>query len=110
MMLLIALASAGLGVALGAALRGIQRVTALGILLSLYLFFLSGGIAVAAFLPAWVQAIAHVIPTYYGVHALQMAIFYHSSDQLGRDVAVMGGTAAATLALGVVMLRRRTLA
>jgi hypothetical protein len=57
---------------------------------------------------AW-SAIAHVIPTYYGVHALQMAIFYHSSDQLGRDVAVMGGTAAATLALGVVMLRRRTL-
>jgi ABC-2 type transport system permease protein len=109
MMLLIALASAGLGVALGAALRGIQRVTALGILLSLYLFFLSGGIAVAAFLPTWMQAIAHVIPTYYGVHALQMAIFYHSADQLGRDVAVMGGTAAATLALGVVMLRQRTL-
>lgn len=107
MVVLIALASAGLGVAIGAAARSFQRVTAFGIPLAFYLFFLSGGISVAAFLPTWVQAIAHVIPTFYGVHALQMAIFYGSSDGYLRDAAVLAGTAAVTLALGVLSLRRR---
>jgi Ca2+/H+ antiporter len=49
--LLIALASTGLGVAIGSATRKFQRVTAIGIPLSLDLFFLSGGITIAAFLP-----------------------------------------------------------
>jgi len=57
-----------------------------------------------------VQTIAHVIPTFYGVHALQMAIFYSSADGYGRDAVVMAGTALVTLALGVLSLRRRTLA
>jgi ABC-type multidrug transport system permease subunit len=77
---------------------------------SLYLFFLSGGISVAAFLPDWVQTIAHFTPTYYGVHALQMAIFYQSTDQLGRDVAVLVVTAALTVAAGAFALRRRVIA
>lgn len=106
MVLLIALASAGLGVAIGAAVQRFQRVTALGIPLSFYLFFLSGGISVAAFLPAWVQAVAHVIPTYYGVHALQMSVFYGSLEGYGRDVAVMAATTLVTLTLGVLSLRR----
>ncbi len=46
--LLLALASAGLGVAIGAAAPRFQRVTAIGIPLSIDLFFLSGGITVAA--------------------------------------------------------------
>lgn len=108
MVLLIALASAGLGVAIGAAARSFQRVTAFGIPLAFYLFFLSGGISVAAFLPGWVQTIAHVVPTYYGVHALQMSVFYGSTDGYGRDFGVMAGTAVAALALGVLSLRRRT--
>ena len=49
--LLIALAGPGLGVAIGSATRKFQRVTAIGIPLSLDLFFLSGGISIAAFLP-----------------------------------------------------------
>ncbi len=106
---LIALASAGLGSALGSATRRFSRVAPIGINLSLYLFFLSGGISVAAFLPNWVQVIAHLTPTFYGVHALQMAIFYGSTDQLWRDVAVLAGTGIATLALGVLSLRRSTL-
>jgi len=74
-MALFALASAGLGALLGALLRRFQPVIAAGINISLYLFFLSGGIAVAAFLPEWVQTIAHFTPTYYGVHAIQMAVW-----------------------------------
>ncbi len=107
---LLALASAGLGMALGALLRRFQPVAAIGINVAFYLFFLSGGISVAAFLPDWVQSIAHFIPTFYGVHALQTAIFYSSTDQFGRDVAVLVATAAVTLVLGILSLRKSTLA
>jgi ABC-type multidrug transport system permease subunit len=107
--LLIALASAGLGVAIGAAARKFQRVTAVGIPLSIDLFFLSGGITVAAFLPVWLQTIAHFVPTFYGTHALQMAIFYNSSEGLVQDVAVLGTTALAATSLGVLSVRKRML-
>jgi ABC-type multidrug transport system permease subunit len=106
MIAIIALANAGLGVALGAVLQRFQAVTAVGVPLSLYLFFLSGGISVAAFLPDWVQTIAHFVPTYYGVHSLQMSIFYNSTDQFGRDLLIMGVTTVVALALGVIALRK----
>jgi ABC-2 type transport system permease protein len=107
---LFGLASAGLGAALGAQLRRYTAVTGIGINISIYLFFLSGGIGVAAFLPAWVQNIARFTPTYYAVHALQMAVFYQSTDQIGRDLAVLVLTAALGLGLGVIALRRRVIA
>ena len=90
---LVALFSAGLGVALGALLQRIQPVGSVAIVIALYLFFLTGGTAVLAFDPAWLQTIATFVPLYYGRHALEMAIFYQSSDQLGRDVAVLAGSA-----------------
>ncbi|MDQ6722698.1 MAG: ABC transporter permease [Thermoproteota archaeon] len=104
--LLIALASTGLGVAIGAATRSFQRVTAFGIPLSIDLFFLSGGISVAAFLPTWLQTIAHFVPTYYGTHALEMAIFYNSTEGLASDILVLAGTAFLTGILAVLSLRR----
>ena len=104
---LLALASSGLGVAIGAVARRFQRVAALTIPLAFYLFFLSGGISVVAFLPDWVQTIAQFVPTYYGVHALQMTIFYNSTEDLARDVVVLVCTAAVALWLGVLSLRRR---
>ncbi len=109
-MALTALASAGLGVMLGAIARRFQLVTAIGVTASFYLFFLSGGVSVAAFLPAWVQAIAQFIPTFYGVHALQMSIFYSSTDQLARDILVLLATAIVTVTLGALTLRRSVLA
>jgi ABC-2 type transport system permease protein len=108
--LLIALASAGLGVAIGAAARRFQRVTAIGVPLSIDLFFLSGGITVAAFLPVWLQTAAHFVPTFYGTHALEMAIFYNSSEGLVQDIAVLGLTAFASASLGVLSLRKMMLA
>ena len=108
--LLIALASAGLGVAIGAASRRFQRVTAIGIPLAIDLFFLSGGITVAAFLPAWLQTIAHFVPTFYGTHALQMAIFYGSTEGLALDLSVLGATALVAGVLGVLSLRRSMIA
>jgi ABC-2 type transport system permease protein len=103
---LVALFSSGLGVAIGALLRRIQPVIAISINAALYLFFLAGGIAVIAFEPVWLQNIAAFIPLTYGNHALQMAVFYASADQLGRDVTVLGLSALAALCLGILSMRR----
>ena len=103
---LVALFSAGLGVALGALLQRIQPVSSAAIVIALYLFFLTGGTAVLAFDPVWLQTIATFVPLYYGRHALEMAIFYHSSDQLGRDSAVLAGSALLAVGLGILAMRR----
>ncbi len=102
----VALFSAGLGVALGAAIQRVQPTIPISILTAIYLFFLAGGTGVLAFEPIWLQNIAAFVPLTYGTHALQMAIFYGSSDQLGRDVAVLVGSALVTLSLGVIAMRR----
>ena len=103
---LVALFSAGLGVALGALLQRIQPVSSAAIVLALYLFFLTGGTAVLAFDPGWLQTIATFVPLYYGRHALEMAIFYQSSDQLGRDITVLAGSAVVAISLGTLAMRR----
>ena len=96
--------------AIGGAARRFQRVTAIGIPLPMDLFCLSGGITVGAFLPLWLQTTAHFVPTFYGTHALEMAIFYNSSEGLVQDVAVHGFTALAATSLGVPSLRKSMLA
>ncbi|MDQ2905855.1 MAG: ABC transporter permease [Chloroflexota bacterium] len=103
---LVALMSSGLGVALGALLRRLQPVFPIAINVAIYLFFLAGGVGVLAFEPTWLQNIAAFIPLTYGTHALQMALFYNSSDQLGLDVTVLGLTAVAALLLGTLAMRR----
>jgi ABC-2 type transport system permease protein len=72
--MLIALTSVGIGVAIGSATRRFQRVTAVGIPLSIDLFFLSG-ITVAAFLPSWLQTVAHFVPTFYGTMHCRLQSF-----------------------------------
>lgn len=82
------------------------RCWALSVIVAFYLYFLAGGIGVLAFEPTWLQNIAAYSPLTYGVHALQQAVFYSASDQLGRDVLVLGLSALAALLLGVVAMRR----
>lgn len=103
---LISLFSAGLGVAIGAALQRIQVVIAIAINVSLYLYFLAGGIGVLAFEPGWLQNIAAFVPLTYGRHALEMAIFYSSSDRFGLDMAVLALTALVAVCLGTLSMRR----
>lgn len=98
--------SAGLGVAIGALAQKVQPVIAISINVAMYLFFLAGGVGVLAFEPDWLQRIAAFIPLTYGDHALEMAIFYNSSDLLGRDLLTLGVAAVAALALGVYAMRR----
>ena len=103
---LVALFSSGLGVAIGAAMQRILPVIAISTNCALYLFFLAGGVGVIAFEPPWLQNLASFVPLFYGNHALQMAIFYNSADQLGRDVAVLGISAMVAVSLGVLYVSR----
>jgi len=103
---LIALMGAGIGVAMGAIMQRLQPVISLGLNVVLYLFFLSGGVGVLAFLAGWLQTVGAFIPLSYGRHALEMAVFYNSSELLGRDVAVLAGFALVALALGFLAMRR----
>lgn len=103
---LIALFSTGLGVALGALLQKSQSVIAISINVAIYLFFLAGGVGVLAFEPIWLQNLAGFIPLTYGIHALEQAVFYSSSDLLGRDVLVLALTALVALGLGTLAMRR----
>jgi ABC-type multidrug transport system permease subunit len=103
---LVSLLSAGLGVAIGAALRRVQVVIAVSINAAIYLFFLAGGIGVLAFEPAWLQNIAAFVPLTYGRHALEQAIFYSASDQFGKDMLVLGLSALVAVGLGVLAMRR----
>ena len=103
---LVSLLSSSLGVALGALIQRVQPVSALAINVAIYLFFLGGGLGVLAFEPDWLQRVAAYIPLTYGIHALQMAIFYQSSDQLGTDVLVLAVSTLVALGLGVLSMRR----
>ncbi|HEX6482616.1 MAG TPA: hypothetical protein VF043_27545, partial [Ktedonobacteraceae bacterium] len=59
-----------------------------------------------AFEPNWLQNIAAFVPLTYGNHALQMAVFYSSADQLGRDAAILSFSALAALTLGILAMRK----
>jgi ABC-2 type transport system permease protein len=47
-----------------------------------------------------------IIPLTYGRHALEMAVFYSSSDLLGRDILVLSASALVAVALGALAMRR----
>jgi len=103
---LTALFGAGLGVAIGASIRHVMPVIVVSLVSTFYLFFLAGGVGVLAFEPAWLQQIAVFDPLTYGTHALQMALFYQSSDLLLRDSAVLALSALATLGIGSAVVRK----
>ncbi len=103
---LVSLFSAGLGVAVGAALRRVQVVIAVSINVAIYLFFLAGGIGVLAFEPEWLQNIAAFVPLTYGRHALEQAVFYSASDQFVRDMVVLALAAVVAIVLGIFSMRR----
>ena len=103
---MVSLFSCCLGIALGSGVRRIQPVSPISINAGMYLFFLAGGISVLAFEPLILQQIANFIPLTYGRHALESAVFYGSSDLLGRDVLVLLISFAVVLFLGIMSMRR----
>lgn len=105
-MTLLGFFAAGLGVALAAALRVQERLIAISINLSFYLFFLGGGIVALAYLPGRLRAVARFIPVTYAVDALRGALLYGGAPAAGRDLLVLAVSAGAALLVGVPALRR----
>ncbi|HXR65130.1 MAG TPA: ABC transporter permease [Ktedonobacteraceae bacterium] len=103
---LMSLFASGLGIAVGSALRRVQSVTSLATTFSVWLFFLSGGLGVMQFEPDWLKHVAAFDPLTYGTHALQMATFYASADQITRDLAVLAGSAVLMIGFGWLTMRR----
>jgi ABC-type multidrug transport system permease subunit len=105
--LLLTLYSSSLGIALGTLLRTSSRAIPVVINSALYLFFLSGGFAVLAFLPWYVQSIAAFVPNTYGVQALTTSAFYNTSEGLLQDLLILLAASLVTLSLGALALQRR---
>lgn len=103
---LVSLFSACLGFAVGSGIRRVQPVGPLAINVGMYLFFLAGGISVLSFEPEILQNIANFIPLTYGRHALESAVFYGSSESLGRDVLVLLLSTVVALFLCMRSMRR----
>ena len=106
LLLAVTLTTVGLGTLLGIAIRDERLVTMAGLNGAVYLFFLGGGFTTVAFLPHWIQAASRFIPTSYAIEGLRQALFYPDLVGLGRDLMVLSGFAAVSIALASVMLAR----
>ncbi|QBD81726.1 ABC transporter permease [Ktedonosporobacter rubrisoli] len=104
--LLVSLLSSGLGIAVGTLVRRVQPVGPVSINVGMYLFFLAGGVGVLAFEPIILQQIADFIPLTYGRHALEMAVFYSSADQFGRDILMLTISSIIAVVLGILAMRK----
>lgn len=100
------LMSAGLGMAVAAMFQRKQPVSYVSTVAAVWLFALAGGVGVVFFEPQWLQNVAMADPLLYAIHALQQAVFYQSFDGFVRDIAVLSATALATIAVGVLAMRR----
>jgi ABC-2 type transport system permease protein len=113
MVVLVAVADAALGVALGLLASAFARSEFQAVqfmpVVVLPQFFLCGLLVPRELMPGWLQAVSDVLPLTWAVDALQ---------ELGRsetvtggmwvDVALVAGAAAVALALAAATLRRRT--
>jgi ABC-2 type transport system permease protein len=102
----VALFAASVGFLLGSWMQRIQSAHALATNATLFFFFLAGGVGVLAFEPPWLQTVAAFLPLTYANHALQMVLLYHSSDLLGRDVAILSISILLPLFLDFSIIRR----
>jgi ABC-2 type transport system permease protein len=98
--------SVGLGVLVGLLTRRVTTTAMLGVNVATASFLLGGGFTTIAFLPDFVQAVARAFPTYYAVEGVREVLFYDSMPTLGRNLAVLGATALASLAVGSAALAR----
>jgi len=105
-MTLLATFGAGAGVALAAALRTNERMNSVSINVSLYLFFLSGGVIALAYMPAWLRLVARIIPNTYAADAFRQSLLYGSTAGTATDLLWLAVAAAAGLVVGVPALRR----
>jgi len=108
MSLLVGLAAASIGVTIGALLRQFQLASSTSIVVSLYLFFLAGGVSVLAFLPVWLQDVTRFDPLYYAIQSLQRASLDGSAHDFLRDALIMTSLAIAGTILAVWAVSHRS--
>jgi ABC-type multidrug transport system permease subunit len=101
-----AVCASGLGAALGAILRGPRQVAMAASVVCTYLFFLGGGFTTIQFLPLWLRRLAGLVPTKYAIDGLRQSLFYPGLHGVGADLQVLGATAAAATAIGMILVRR----
>jgi ABC-2 type transport system permease protein len=103
---LTALLAASFGLVAGLAAKKIQAAHAVSVNLALPLFFVAGGVGVLAFEPKWLQNTASFVPLTYANHGLQMAMYYNSTNQIGRDSAILILVTLAAIVIALLLLRR----
>lgn len=108
---MLSLFSSALGMTPGLLLPRVRSAVFFAVNLALYLFLLAGGGGVLAFEPRILQDIASFMPLAYGRHALEMAIYYNSSEQFGRDLLLVGSATmlACMMSLVAMQCSRRSL-
>ena len=111
---LIAMADAVLGVALGLLCSAFARTEFQAVqfmpVVAAPQIFLCGLLVPREQLPNWLEAISNVLPLSYAVDALQqVSVHPEPTGTMWRDLAIVLAFAVIALALGAATLRRRTL-
>ena len=106
LLFLTALGSTGLGVVIGMITRRVASTVLLGVNVVAACFLLGGGFTTVAFLPGWVQRVAHLTPSYYAVEGLREAMFYSRTPAVGTDLLVLALAAVLSVTVGAATLRR----
>ena len=105
-MTLFGMFGAAVGVALATRVRGVEQVNLLSFVASLYLFFLTGGIAAVQYLPNWLRGVAHVVPNTYATDALRDTLLYGTLSGTVLDVIVLAVAGLLTVGIAVPAMRR----
>jgi ABC-2 type transport system permease protein len=113
LVVLIAVANAVLGVALGLLASAFARSEFQAVqfmpVVVLPQFFLCGLLVPRQQMPGWLQAVSDVLPLTYAVEALQeVGRSAAETGTMWRDVGVVAGAAVLALALAAATLRRRS--
>lgn len=107
LLLCTALSSVGLGVLIGALTRRVTTTALVGVNLVTAAFLLGGGFTTIAFLPTWVQHLAHLLPSYYSISGLREVMFYAHTPDLAHNLTLLAGSAAGSVLLAAMLLARR---
>jgi ABC-2 type transport system permease protein len=106
-MLLAVLSLAGVGVALAVAIPHVQIVNAISQLVIFYVLFFAPVLLPKEQLPVILQHTADFMPPTYAADAVRASLTSLPGTHLARSLLVMSGFAAASMALGSLMIRRR---
>jgi ABC-2 type transport system permease protein len=105
---LCALATVGMGLVVGVLIPGPDAAMPVAMILFMGSLFLGGSMMPLETGPAILQQVAHFVPSYYMTHALRLVMMQGKSlGEVGPDIAILTGCAAAGLGLAAWRMRRQ---